>query len=132
MICSKCYRVVDDDAIACPFCGCATKNEAPAIKDETNVALAFLSLLLGIFFDQGLIFGVLLWAAKSDLQPKSARVYGILGILPWFLRWLIPAVTRLIRKVVFTVVSVLLLIAGVVTVGVLMYLGIIPVPPIAL
>jgi hypothetical protein len=122
MICPKCQRPLDDEAIYCPMCGCATGNPIPrgSLPDKANGVVAFLTFLLSFFFPEGVIFGFALWAAKTDLQPKTARTYGLCALLPWFLRWLIP----FIIKVIITIFVVLLIaIAG--TLAALYYNGII-------
>lgn len=106
MICPKCQRPLDDEAIYCPMCGCATGNPIPrgSFPDKANGVVAFLTFLLSFFFPEGVIFGFALWAAKTDLQPKSAKTYGLCALIPWFLRWLIP----FIIGVIITIFLVLL------------------------
>ncbi len=130
MICSKCYHVVDDDALVCPYCGCSTETNASNSKilvDKTNSALAILSLLLSIFFPYGVIFGFTLWATKTDLQPKSAKVYGVCAVLPWFLKWLIPKLVKLIITTIIVAIIVIVAIIAIVL-GILIFKGIIPLP----
>ena len=114
MACKNCgsERPMHKDAIVCPMCGCPTGNEIPKemMPDKANGLVAFLSFLFSFFFRPGVIFGFALWAAKTDIQPKAARKYGLCAIIPWFLRWFIPA---LIRLIVCVFVAVLLIAAGV-------------------
>lgn len=130
MICSKCYHVVDDEALVCPYCRTATGVKASNSKilvDETNKALAILSFLLAIFFPYGVIFGFTLWATKTDLQPKSAKVYGLCAVLPWFLKWMIPRLTKFIVKTLITIL-VLVVLAVVAVLVALVYFGVLPMP----
>ena len=107
MICQKCKKVLDDEAVICTGCGCQTKNKLKNVEipEHVNWAIAFLTVLLSLFVPQGVIFGFVLWASKVDIQPKSARTYGLCAILPWFLKWFIP---RLIAAI-FCLVTVVLL-----------------------
>ena len=107
MICQKCKKVLDDEAVICTGCGCQTKNKLKNVEipEHVNWAIAFLTVLLSLFVPQGVIFGFVLWASKVDIQPKSARAYGLCAILPWFLKWFIP---RLIAAI-FCLVTVVLL-----------------------
>lgn len=116
MICQKCQRVVHDEAIICPTCGCATGVPIPkeALPDKANGVVAFFSFLLSFFFAEGVIFGFALWAAKTDIQPKAARTYGLCAILPWFLKWIIPAI---IKAIVAVIVAILVVIAIIVFVA---------------
>lgn len=129
MICSKCYCVVDEEAIACPHCGHATQSVASQqlLVDKTNKGLAFLSFVLSAFVPQGVIFGFILWATKTDLQPKSARVYGLCAVIPWLLKWLVPKVTRLVATVI-CVAFLVVVILVVAVLAVLVFTGVIPMP----
>lgn len=133
MICSKCYEVVDDNAVICPHCGCVPHDEdtIQVIPDKTNKALAFLSFVLSALIPEGVIFGFLLWAAKTDIQPKSAKVYGICAILPWFLRWFIPKVIDIIT-VAIVVLCLLLVLIAVGIAAVLAFTGVITIPGLTL
>ena len=133
MICSKCYNVVDDEAVICPHCGCAPDggDSVQVVPDKTNKALAFLSFILSALIPEGVIFGFLIWAAKTDLQPKSAKVYGLCAIIPWFLRWLIPKLIDAI--LVVTVVLILILVAIIAAVIIALVMsGVITIPGLVL
>ena len=132
MICPKCYHVVDDETVICPYCGVVTKNQSSNSKilvDETNCALAIMSFLLSLFIPYGVIFGFTLWAAKTDLQPKSAKVYGMCAILPWFLKWMLPRLGKFLVKaiVVITIIAIILIaLIAVVVYFALAYAGVLP------
>ncbi len=108
MICPKCERPLHDEAVFCPMCGCATGLPIPrgSLPDKANGVVAFFSFLLSFFFPKGVIFGFALWAAKTDIQPKAARTYGLCAIIPWFLRWLIPAIIALIVGIFVTILVI--------------------------
>lgn len=133
MICSKCFNIVDDSAIICPHCGCVPSGEEniQVVPDKTNKALAFLSFVLSALIPEGVIFGFLLWAAKTDIQPKSAKAYGMCAILPWFLRWFIPKVTKAITSFVIIVALIILAVTAGVVVA-LAFSGVITIPGLAL
>ena len=107
MICQKCKKELDDEAVVCTGCGCQTENKIKNVEIPEHVsgAIAFLTVLLSLFVPQGVIFGFVLWASKIDIQPRSARTYGLCAILPWFLKWFIP---RLIAAIVCAIVVLIL------------------------
>ena len=65
MFCSKCGKQIDDEAMICPSCGCATANlESKTVKDisasekETGT-LATLAVVLAVLIPLvGLILGI--------------------------------------------------------------------------
>lgn len=107
MICQKCKTELDDEAVVCTCCGCQTENKIKNVEitEHVSAAIAFLTVLLALFVPQGVIFGFVLWASKIDIQPRTARTYGLCAILPWFLKWFIP---RLILAIVCCVIVLLL------------------------
>ena len=133
MICSKCLCVVHDEAVICPYCGCATENAAgqQLLEDKTNKGLAFLSFVLSALIPQGVIFGFILWATKTDLQPKSAKAYGLCAVIPWLLRWIVPKVVNFIIKAVVAIVLAVVIIA-IIVLSVLVLTGVISIPGLAI
>ena len=131
MICSKCYGAVDERAIICPHCGCVPTDDdtMKVVPDKTNKALAFLSFILSAIIPEGVIFGFLLWAAKTDIQPSSAKVYGMCAILPWFLRWFIPKLIEAITIIIIVTALTLTAVSVAVVVG-LAFAGVITIPGI--
>lgn len=125
MICQKCKKELDDEAIVCTQCGCQTENKVKNVEipEHTSGAIAFLTVLLSLFVPQGVIFGFVLWASKIDIQPRSARTYGLCAILPWFLKWFIPRLMVAIAcalVVIFLAVLVVLYYAGVIDLSAIM------------
>lgn len=110
MICRKCGKELNDEAVVCTGCGCQTENKVKNVEipEHVNWAISFLTVLLALFVPQGVVFGFVLWASKIDIQPRTARIYGLCAILPWFLKWFIP---RLIMAAVCLIVVLLLTIA---------------------
>lgn len=62
MFCYKCGKEIDDEAIVCPHCGCATKNYNPRVKNvapaqpreegvssKSRLVALLLCIFLGIF-----------------------------------------------------------------------------------
>ena len=81
MFCQKCGKEVLDDAVICPFCGCAIKKDSinktvNTEGDNLNIALLILSIIIPIV-------GIILWPLKHKETPNSARIYGIAGIVAW-------------------------------------------------
>jgi hypothetical protein len=125
MICQKCKKELDDEAIVCTQCGCQTENKVKNVEipEHTSGAIAFLTVLLSLFVPQGVIFGFVLWASKIDIQPRSARTYGLCAILPWFLKWFIPRLMVAIAcalVVIFLAILVVLYYAGVIDLSAIM------------
>ena len=125
MICQKCKKVLDDEAVICTGCGCQTKNKLKNVEspEHVNWAIAFLTVLLSLFVPQGVVFGFVLWASKVDIQPRTARVYGLCAILPWFLKWFIPRLVAAIMcllAVILLAVLVALYYAGVIDLSMIM------------
>ena len=125
MICQKCKKVLDDEAVICTGCGCQTKNKLKNVEipEHVNWAIAFLTVLLSLFIPQGVVFGFILWASKVDIQPRSARAYGLCAILPWFVKWFIPRLTAAILSVLTVVllaVVVVLYYVGVIDLSMIM------------
>lgn len=46
-----------------------------------------MSLICSLFVPYGVFFGFILWGAKRELQPVSAKAYGLCAIIPWFIKW---------------------------------------------
>ncbi|MBQ3017709.1 MAG: zinc ribbon domain-containing protein [Clostridia bacterium] len=116
MICLNCGKENLDEAIICPKCGCATgTKEIP--KDKPSKMFMAMSLILSLFVPYGAFFGFILWGAKRELQPVSAKAYGLCAIIPWFIKW--------IQRIVIVCLLVLAVIIAAVVVYVLHVNGII-------
>ncbi len=119
MICQKCKKELDNEAVICTSCGCQTENKIKNVEipEHVNCAIAFLTVLLALFVPQGVIFGFVLWASKIDIQPRTARAYGLCAILPWFLKWFIPRL--IVALVCLTVVIALAVVVALYYAGVI-------------
>ena len=125
MFCQKCNKELNDEAVVCTGCGCQTENKIKNVEipEHVNYAIAFLTVLLALFVPQGVVFGFVLWASKVDIQPRSARAYGLCAILPWFVKWFIPRLTAAILSVLTVVllaVVVVLYYVGVIDLSMIM------------
>ena len=77
--CSKCGQQVHEEAVICPYCGCAISNEiAPqqASNDQVSVGLCILAALIPLF-------GIIYWPVKHKDTPKKAQACGITAIISW-------------------------------------------------
>lgn len=66
--CSKCGQQIHDDAIICPYCGCAVSN-TPAVNDAPSTGFAVLGFLIPIV-------GLILYLVNKDTAPLKARSAG--------------------------------------------------------
>lgn len=78
--CQHCGKEIMDEAVVCPGCGCATKQEiktqAPEVDNTVSGGLVILSILLPIF-------GIIYWPVKAKTRPKCALTCGITAIVSW-------------------------------------------------
>lgn len=94
MFCLKCGKEIDDTAMACPFCGCATENSGMVMDvgtDNTSaksaetlsnvgialggigIVMAWLLAILGYLFGGGAL-AVAILARGKDRESKKARI----------------------------------------------------------
>ena len=69
MYCKKCGKEIDNEAVICVHCGCATGNIYVAIDDAPSVLFA----ILGFLFP---IVGLILFLAFKNSKPLKARSAG--------------------------------------------------------
>ena len=78
MFCKNCGNQIDDNAVVCPHCGCATDNfnqnhrpntPAPREDDAPNAGFAVLSFFVPIV-------GLILYLVWNDTMPISAPENG--------------------------------------------------------
>lgn len=71
MYCKKCGKEIDDNAVICPSCGCATdKYEQKNFKNESDSSSAGWAVLGFLFPLIGLIL-YLVWKEELPLRAKS-------------------------------------------------------------
>ncbi len=68
MFCKNCGKEINDNAVVCPNCGCATGSKAVS-NDTGNIGWGF----LGFFFP---LIGLILYLVWKDDKPLSAHVAG--------------------------------------------------------
>lgn len=93
MFCSKCGNQIDDDAIVCPKCGCATSNYHPAsnkqgsqsVVEEEKSTLSTLSIVFAILMPiVGLILGIVGCCKYKNPQFKNKCIAAIpISIVVW-------------------------------------------------
>lgn len=70
MFCSKCGKEVRDEAVICPYCGCAIQ------KQDTNSAIGY--GIIGFLIP---IVGLTLFIIYKDNYPKRSKTAGIGAII---------------------------------------------------
>ncbi len=91
-LCSKCGKVINDDAIVCAYCGrpiVPTKPPTDSSYNMQNVTwriLAFIIPILGFFY----------WLIKKNVQPKNAQIVGIVAIIGMIALTIIICATTII------------------------------------
>lgn len=102
MFCSKCGKEIDDEAVVCVHCGCATKN---TVTNQPNKSM-LVAILLWFFF--GMLGAHRFYA--GDSQTGSVQFFlTIIGLLTcWFVIGFIP----LIVVGIWVFIDLFLLISG--------------------
>ena len=78
MYCHKCGKEIDDEAIVCIHCGCATKNQMyqTARNGDSDVrtsgGLVVLSILLPIV---GIILGIVYKQSYNETRRRAGNAY---------------------------------------------------------
>ena len=62
--CSHCGKEIMDEAVVCPYCGCATESKA-SVTDEPDKVLNVISFLLPIL-------GAIMYVIYHEKEPKKA------------------------------------------------------------
>lgn len=84
MYCQKCGKEIDDEAVVCIHCGCATKNQMDQTagnKDSdvrTSVGLVILSILFPIV---GIILGVVYRQSYNETRRRAGNAYLIAALI---------------------------------------------------
>jgi len=77
MFCNKCGSQIDDNAVICPKCGCATsKSNLVAVQNqESKTGMGvLLALVLGLI---GLIIGFCMYPAGTNARSTFVKGWGI-------------------------------------------------------
>ena len=79
MFCKNCGKEINDQAVVCPGCGCATggKNVLAMDGDASSFGYAFLGFLIPIV---GLIL-FLMWKNDYPLRAKSAGKGALISVI---------------------------------------------------
>ncbi|WP_295209241.1 zinc ribbon domain-containing protein [Ruminococcus sp.] len=84
--CRKCGKEINDDAVICVHCGCATEkaaqqnNQNPNYDPDSNAD--FVEILLSVLIP---IAGIIMYFVKKDTRPKAAKTCLLVGIITWAL-----------------------------------------------
>ena len=76
--CQSCGAEINDNAVVCVKCGCATTttNQVAEVDDTVSVGLVILAVLIPLF-------GIIYWPVKAKTRPKCAKACGIAAIISW-------------------------------------------------
>lgn len=81
MYCKKCGKEIDDNAVICPSCGCATdKYEQKNFKNESDSSSAGWAVLGFLFPLIGLIL-YLVWKEELPLRAKSIGKGALISVI---------------------------------------------------
>ncbi len=83
--CRKCGKEINDDAVMCVHCGCATEKAArPSTNQNPDYdpysGADFVEVLLSLLIP---IAGIILYVVKKDTRPKAAKTCLITGVVTW-------------------------------------------------
>ncbi len=92
--CRKCGKEIDDDAVMCVHCGCATEKAA---RTNTNQnpdydpysGADFVEVLLSVLIP---LAGIIMYFVKKDTRPKAAKTCLLAGIITWALGFIAMSV----------------------------------------
>lgn len=83
MYCQKCGKEIDNEAVVCIHCGCATKNQALRKEDSdvrTSGGLIALSILFPIV---GIIMGIVYMQSYNETRRDAGRTYLKTALITW-------------------------------------------------
>lgn len=85
MYCKKCGKEINDEAVVCPNCGCATDNyktntKSTAVIDENDAPSAGFAVL-GFFVPLVGLILYLVWQDKMPLRAHSAGKGALIGVI---------------------------------------------------
>lgn len=85
MYCKKCGKEINDEAVVCPNCGCATDNyktntKSAAVIDENDAPSAGFAVL-GFFVPLVGLILYLVWKDKMPLRAHSAGKGALISVI---------------------------------------------------
>lgn len=98
MFCSKCGKQIDDEAMICPECGCATSNyksnNSNGTSEEEKNTMATLAIVFAVLIPLvGLILGIIGVCKYQNEKYKMKCVTAIvLSIFLWIVSFVILSV----------------------------------------
>lgn len=103
MFCSKCGKEIDDEAVVCIHCGCATCNNPITTTSQKSMALTLiLWFFLGVFGAHRFYIG----------DSQSGSVMCFLWILGWLTCLIIVGIIPLLVVSIWWFVDLFLLLSG--------------------
>ncbi len=80
MFCTKCGKEIHDEAVVCPFCGCATNNQMPMQSVQTAPYMPYVDNSGAAPETSGLATAALVFAF---LMPIVGLILGIIGTVKY-------------------------------------------------
>lgn len=83
--CRKCGKEINDDAVMCVHCGCATEKAArPSTNHDCDPysGADFVEVFLSVLIP---LAGIIMYFVKKDTRPKAAKTCLLVGIITWAL-----------------------------------------------
>lgn len=87
MFCSKCGKEIDDEAVVCVHCGCATGVRKKAEVSKEPYKLSTGLSLLGFFVPLVVLIMGIVELSNNDHSPKGTALVNmaIAGIVAWII-----------------------------------------------
>ncbi len=92
--CRKCGKEINDDAVMCVHCGCATEKAARTSTNQNPdydpySGADFVEVLLSVLIP---LAGIIMYFVKKDTRPKAAKTCLLVGIITWALGFITMSV----------------------------------------
>ena len=86
MFCKNCGKEINDNAVICPSCGCATGQAGHIVKADDASSIGY--ALLGFFVPLVGLILYLMWKTEYPLRAKSAGKGALISVIVSVVFWL--------------------------------------------